>query len=194
MKKLLIIGVAIFALLIVIVLGNGGGSQEEPLPTPIPLPTGYEQNYSNLNYLKPGVSTIEDVIAANGEPKSMASSGNKTKLTFETPNSSHQNIAVFNDNILEYSVEYVYADYRGNLTDYIKMHGSPLEMYSESEEGFDWFIFLNSGVGIESSNNLITRIVYFVPQDKESFIKTIGEELEITQNPPEPHEEELPQP
>jgi hypothetical protein len=194
MKKILIIVLVVSVLITILVLASGKGGQKEPLPTPIPLPTGYEQNYSNLNLLKPGESTVEDVIAANGEPKSRSSSGDRVTLTFETPNSSHQNIAVFNNGILLYAVEYVYADYRGNLSDYIKTYGTPEKMYSEPEEGFDWFIFLDNGVGVESSNDFITRIVYFVPQDRISFLQTIGEDLEIIESAPEPHEEELPQP
>lgn len=187
MKKILIIVGVILIIVLIAILISGGGKKEtgRTLPTPIPLPSGYEENYSNMNYLRPGKSTIDETIKVNGQPKTTSSFGSKTTLAYNTPNSSYENIAVFENGILQYALEYVYSSYRGFLSDYIKTYGSPVVLYSEAQDRFDWYLFLDKGIGIESSNNDITRVLYFIPQDKNTFLSGVGKDLGIVENPPE---------
>lgn len=190
MKKILMIVTIIFIVIIIAVALSTKKSEKTLIfPTPIPLPSGYDQNYSNMNYLKPGESTIEDTIKINGIPKARSSFGENTELIYETPNSSYTNTAVFKNNVLQYAVEHVFSSYRGFLSDYLKTYGTPLLLYSKNEEGFDWYVFLEHGVGIESSNDEITKILYFVPQDKNSFLETVGSEVGISEEPLDPIEE-----
>lgn len=192
MKKILIIIAALLiAALIAVFISTKEPMGTQVLPTPVPLPSDYDKNYSNMNYLKPGKSTIGETIKINGRPKTKSSFGSKVTLAYATPNSSHLNTVVFKNNILQHAIEYVYSSYRGHLSDYIKTYGTPGRLFSNEEDGLDWHLFFENGIGIESSNNDITRVLYFIPQDKKSFLETVGKELEITEAPPMPVEEVL---
>lgn len=161
-------------------------------PPVIPVPTDVKKDYSRIIYLTPGKSTYDDVLKTLGSPVSETNVGGKRVLNYPTPNTSFENVVVLQDNIESFAVEHVYSSYRGVYSDYTKKLGQPdLHLYSKTEEGFDWYIFLNKGLGIESSNNEITRIVYFVPQDKSSFMGSVGGFLGLLQAPPEPQGEQI---
>lgn len=156
-----------------------------PAPKPIPLPSSFEKNYNNFNYLIPGKSTYEDVVKLNGAPYSSKEEGGKTILLYRTPNSTYDNTVVLENNVVEYAIEYVYSSYRGLYSDYLKKLGNPdLSLYLDNPDQPSWFVFLSKGVAIESSNDEITRIVYFIPQSKEQFMNGVGKLLNLKDTPP----------
>lgn len=175
---LIVVSMALFLIFIVLAylaLNNVGKPQ-----SPASENNKFSQNYSNINKLTPGKSTYSEVLKKNGKPVSEKVDAYTTTLAFETPNSTFENIAVLKNNILEYAVEYVYSSYRGAYSDYTNKYGAP-ELHLYSDMGYDWYIFLNEGVGVEASNNEITRIVYFTPQEKSEFINNIATPLNMSE-------------
>ncbi len=161
-------------------------------PPIISVPSDYKKDYSRIIYIIPGKSTYEDVLKILGSPVSETKDKDKTALYYHTPNPDFKNAVVLKNGVVVFSVEYVYSAYRGMFSDYIKKYGEPsLNLYSRGDEGYDWFVFLNKGIGIESSNNEITRIVYFVPQEKNSFISSIASFLNLFSSKPEPQGEPI---
>lgn len=166
--------------------------KDQKKPPVIPVPSDFKKDYSKINLLEPGKSTHEDVLRLLGTPVSQGEYKNKTVLYYPTPNLSFKNTVVVEKNIVSFAVEHAYRGLRGNYSTYTTKYGHPeLNLYPEIEGGYDWFIFLKNGVGIESSNNEVTRIVYFIPQDKTSFINNIAGFLSLSQTPPEPQGEIL---
>src|SRR3989338_2953943 len=164
-----------------------GGDKKKPVkqtaPTPIPIPSDFDKNYSNFNYLSPGKSTYNDVVSINGKPKTSSAFGKKTKLTYLTPNQDYENLVVLDNNTVTYAYEYVFSTYRGVLSEYLKTYGNQLKLYSKDPDGFDWYIFLGSGIGVEAADNLVTRVLYFIPQDKNSFMTNIAKDVGLSETP-----------
>ena len=161
-------------------------------PLVIPVPSDFKKDYSRIIYLVPGKSTYDNVLKILGSPISEVIDKNKTILNYPTPNPDFKNTVVIENGTVSFAVEYVYSAYRGAHTEYTTKYGQPeLSLYSGEGEGYDWFIFLKKGIGIESSNNEITRIVYFIPQERGSFINNVANFLGLLQTRPEPEGEIL---
>lgn len=159
-----------------------------PTPTPIPVPSDFNRDYSNLNKLIPGKSTIVDVEKINGFPSSTRTSGTQTTMYYPTPSKEHSNVVVLENGTVKYALDNVFGNYRGNYGDYSKTYGQPDMHLYNSEPGnyFDWYVFLKYGFGIENSIGGITRIVYFAPQSKESFMDTIAVDIGLLATPSTP--------
>ena len=137
-----------------------------------------KQNYSQLNQLKPGTSTIEDVKEVNGEPTKTEEKDGKTYMYYPTPFEKDGNIVVMKDGTVEYVFEYVFGDYRGKYSDYLEMYGQPsLELKGDTSEYKIWSVYLNEGIVAVHSNDRIDGIVYFKPQNENSFMNTVASDL-----------------
>ena len=195
MKRLVLVSaflIVIFVILMWLFLYNSQSSRPKPLPTTLT----FEENYNNFNFILPGKSNYDEVIKLNGKPYSTSEEGGKLTMLFKTPNSTLDNVVVMENGIVKYAIEYVYSSYRGFYSDFLKKYGGPdLSLYLSNQENPDptWFVFLKHGVAVESTNNEIVRIAYFVPQGKEGFMGEIGAFLELSDSPPEIFDEDLPE-
>lgn len=196
-KKLVLFSIVSFLLLLIPVyifmsFFSPFNNKPQAKPSVVAIPSDFKKDYSRIIYLVPGKSTYNDTLQLLGSPISETSDKNKTVLAYSTPNPDFKNVVVLENGVVNFATEYVYSTYRGTYPNYIKKYGQPdLNLYSKVGEGYDWFIFLKKGIGVESSNNEITRIVYFVPQDKNSFINNIASFLSLLQIRPEPQGEIL---
>lgn len=140
-----------------------------------------EKDYSNLDEVKPGKTTLEEVKKINGEPKSVKNEGGKTYLTYKTPSEAFENLVVIENNRVSYTKENVFGTYRGNVSDFKAENGEPdLLLFSED---FGWSVYLNKGIAIQHDAQDIGAIVYFIPQSKENFMNTIAKDLALTEKP-----------
>lgn len=189
--KLILIALIILTFLLGIVLlilapsGKTPGGNVMISATPIPVPTDFNHDYSKLNYLTPGKSMIKDVEKNSGAPYSSSIFGDLTVLYYKTPSSELNNVVVMKNGVVYYVVENIFGNYRGFYNDYESTFGQPDMTLYKKVNAFPWSIFLEKGIGIQSSNNQITAFLYFVPQDKNTFLKTIGRDLGLSETPPQ---------
>lgn len=138
------------------------------------------QDYSNLNTLTPGQDTLEDVLEISGEPSRVEDSDGKTYLFYSNPFDEDGNYVVLKNNKVDYVFEYVFGEYRGTRTEYIEQRGEPsLELTGVGGHGL-WSVFLTDGVMIATSGEKINSIIYFVPQDIDTFINGLAKELGLS--------------
>lgn len=154
-------------------------------PTPFPVPTDLNTDYSNFNLLVPGGSTIRDVERISGAPASKSTFGDKTVLYYKTPSDEYKNIVVIKSGLVYYAVENIFGNYRGTFDRYVSVFGEPDIKVYQPRALYPWYIFLKSGVGIQSiANGEIAAFLYFAPQDQNSFMINIARDLGLSINPP----------
>lgn len=140
-----------------------------------------DKDYSRLDEVKPGINSIAEVKEINGEPLTELKKGNKTYLIYKTPSEAFENVVVVEGNKVVYSKENVFGDYRGNVADFESEKGKP--DFTLFEDGYRWSVYLKDGIAINHDSRNIGAILYFVPQTKEEFIKTLAKELNMTEVP-----------
>lgn len=183
-----IIAVVIIIILIVVKETQLFPSGNPPSPTPTitktPTPTiPLGNDYSKIDELKPGVSTLDEIIKINGRPESLRNEGNKTYLFYSTPISVHLNTLVLENNKLVYSLENVFGEYRGSVAEIKSKYGEPdLVLYMQNNS-YPWFIYLQQGIAIENDGKDIGAILYFIPQSHSAFTNTIAKDLKLTTEP-----------
>lgn len=188
-KKILI---AVFLVLVFLFLAFAyfffTGSREEGngvKPTPIPVPTDFSIDYSKLYLLKPGKSTLKDVKNINGEPFSTSTTGDFLVLYYNTPSPEYQNVVVLKNDIVYYALENVFDVYRGGFEEHVAKYGQPDFISYQKDYPFPWYVFLKSGVAIASGSRINTvGFLYFVPQNQNSFLNTVGRFFGFSLNPP----------
>lgn len=145
----------------------------------------FKTNYSKLNTIVPGKSTIQDVEKIAGTASSRSFVDGKTYLYYKTPNPGFTNIVVIKNGVVLFSLENVFSDYGGEYNKFVGLYGKPdLTLYSSNEGDFDWSVFLKHGVAFQSSSNKITAVLYFPIQTEASFITNIASELKLSKNHP----------
>jgi hypothetical protein len=148
---------------------------------PIPMPTNIETQYSNLNQLIPGKSTLEDIDSVAGIPASMQKADNKITLSYNTPVKEVKNIVLVKNGVVYYVLENVFGGYRGTYDAYVNSFGQPnFILYENTGLFYPWYVFLKKGVMVQSANNIITKIVYFIPQSENDFFNNISPELNLS--------------
>lgn len=186
-KKILFFSVLIIGIILLVVFLL---LQKKPSPQttqkPLPVSSDFSKSYSKFNYLKPGKSTYEDVVKLNGYPLSASTFGEKTYLYYPTPSKNDRNVILLSNKIVVYALENVYGDYRGKYLDYVGTYVTPsLTLYtSDSVNGLNWYVFLDKGIAIESNQIDITKILYFIAQDKNSFITSVATDLGLSETAP----------
>lgn len=150
-------------------------------------PTEIKRDYnSNLNKTVPGKSNISDVIKINGTPSSRKKIGSKDYLYFKTPIDVFNNVVVFDNGIEVFATENVFGDYRGTYDSFMKAYGKPNLTLHDNISPFVWKIFLQQGVGVQTNGTDITQVVYFVPQEEDSFMQNVGKDLGLSKETPKP--------
>lgn len=151
--------------------------QKYPIPN---LPSNPRVDYSKLYKIIPGTSTLSDLKRINGEASRIETSGNKMRLYYNAP-FGNENPVLIQDNIVIYTSEYVFGEYRGNYTSFTKAFGDPdLTLY---EHGFLWRVFLKQGLAVLGSSDKIARIIYFVPNNKSLFYDTVFKDFNFSETP-----------
>lgn len=145
---------------------------------PVPTPSSIEAQYSNFNLLVPGKSTIEDVDRIAGAPVSIKKDGQNIFLYFNTPVAGAKNIILLKNGVVFYALENVFGNYRGSYDSYVKAFGKA--DLTLNEDLYSWSVFLKRGVMIESGSNVITKIIYFVPQDQDSFFSFVAKDFGLS--------------
>lgn len=180
-KKVLVIFLIIIivcALFLFITNPRGNQKKQPASLTPIPVSSDFTKDYSHINKIKPGKSSLEDVEAINGAPLSTSTFGKRLVLYYQTPSKAARNTVVVENGVVKYAIENVFGDYRGTYRNYLQAFGQPdLHLYNSNGEPFEWFIFLKIGVGIENSAGGITRMLYFIPQSESSFMKSVASDI-----------------
>ncbi len=177
--------IVVFVLVVLISIKENASSPspEEDLSltaTPSPaLFASLEEDYSRLNKVIPGKSTLNDVIKINGKPYSVSTFGDKTYLYYKTPLESFTNTVLVENDAVVYSNENVFGSYRGNVSDYSSKYGLPDITLFEKGDSYSWYVYLNEGIAIENDGKDVGTILYFIPQDKDSFMQTIARELNL---------------
>ena len=159
------------------------GPGETSPPTATPFPANLEEDYSRLNEIIPGKSTLNDVIKINGKPYSTSRFGDKTYLYYKTPLESFTNMVLVENDAVVYSNENVFGSYRGNVSDYSSKYGLPDITLFEKGDSYSWYVYLNEGIAIENDGKDVGAILYFIPQDKDSFMQKIARELNLVSDP-----------
>lgn len=150
-------------------------------PPKAPRVSSLESDYSRLDEVVPGKTTLEEVKKINGNPKSMTTKGDRAYLYYDTPLEGFTNRVVVKNNTVVYSIEKVFGSYRGSFADYKNKYGEPdLSLFGNN---YSWYVYLSQGVAIQNDGRDILTILYFVPQNKEKFMLTIGKELGLTESP-----------
>jgi hypothetical protein len=148
---------------------------------PIPTPTNIEAQYSNLNQLIPGKSTLEDIDNVAGIPVTLQKTENKVVLYYNTPVKEVKNKVLVKNGVVYFILENVFGNYRGTYDEYVNSFGQPdFILYENTGLFYPWYVFLQRGVMVQSANNIITKIVYFIPQSENDFFNNIAPELNLS--------------
>lgn len=187
MRKILIAFSALFFLSIVFIFVNYlSKTSVAPVTSPKPISSDLSQEYSNLNKTLPGKSTISDVIRINGSPVSTRSEGQKTYLYFQTPIFNVVNIVAFKSGVELYALENVYGQYRGSYDNFTKAYGQPNLTLYDHTNSLPWYVFLQNGIGVQTNGKNISKILYFFPQDENSFIDSVAKDVGLFKESPSP--------
>lgn len=176
----IVLSILIFALLL-----------HSPSPTPAnvtsiaisPTPVDLESNYSNLNKVFPGKTTLKETEDINGKPSSSSRDNEKTTLYYKTPIEGRVNKVVLEKNKTSYSIEHVFGDYRGNVSNFKSTHGEPELSLFDKQDNYSWSVYLKQGIGIKNDGKDIGAIIYFIPQSKIEFMNTIAKDIGIVETP-----------
>src|SRR3989338_295854 len=182
---ILIIGsILLMAVLLISLLFTQRGQEiKEISPKTIDKSSPFK-DYTNMNFLKPGIHTEADVEKILGMPKTITHKGDKKYLLYDTPFNDFGNFVVLRDGKVEYALENVFGNYRGNLDDYRKMCGKEDRVYYEDGDDGEWYVFLKCGVAVDVFE-FTRQVFYFIPQNEVSFLKNFSGELKMQKEPPE---------
>ena len=191
MKKLFIVLTAAVVFLIVVFAVKSFFSGQ-PQKTPSDKtgralgPQELNKDYcSRLYQTAPGKSVFSDVIKINGKPSFLKTDGEKTYFYYKTPLSDFQNIVLFKNNVEVYALENIFGNYRGTFDNFLKAYGTPKTFYKKGGL-FVYKIFLSYGLGVETDEKDILKIIYFVPMTESEFLQSVAKELGLSKEKPTP--------
>lgn len=191
MKKLFIVLTAAVVFLIVVFgvksFFSGLPQKTSPDKTGETLsPQELNKDYgSRLYQTAPGKSTTEDVKKINGSPNSVVEKNNKIYFYYNTPSSDFKNLVVFENNVEVYALENIFGNYRGTFDNFLKVYGTPKTFYKKGGL-FVYKIFLSYGLGVETDEKDILKIIYFVPMTESDFLQSVAKELGFSKEKPTP--------
>lgn len=177
--------IVLFLILTSILLINPSNAPDKKtISPPAPIPTiNPEKDYSSLNKIIPGKSSIEDVKRLNGDPDSTSTEKDRIFLYYKTPLEGFTNRVLVEKNIVVYSIENVFGSYRGSVESFNSSYGAPDLSLFDKENNYSWYVYLKQGVAIENDGKDIGTVLYFIPQEKEEFMSTLAIDLGLTDTP-----------
>ncbi|MBI4097460.1 MAG: hypothetical protein HY426_00285 [Candidatus Levybacteria bacterium] len=172
-----LVGMFIYAgfMMVVFILLKETGS---PPPT---ISGDISGDYSSLNKVVPGKNTQDEVEKINGKPESVSTKDDKTYMQYKTPLENFINTVVLKDGRVVYSEENVFGPYRGSVSDFKDKYGTP--DISLFENNYPWSVYLGRGIAFQHDGKDVLKILYFIPQDKETFMRTLAQELGLSVTP-----------
>lgn len=193
MKKILtFLLVAVLVFVFAYLLTRGAGKitpqrveKQEPFGGRVFQKDDFTKDYSSLYKTTPGKSSPPEVIKINGSPNSVVKKENKTYFYYNTPSRDFKNIVLFENDIEVFALENIFGDYRGDFQSFSKAYGQSIKLYDKNSP-FIWHVFLQKGIGVETNEKDITKVLYFVPQDENSFLVSISGELNLAKDVPRP--------
>lgn len=153
----------------------------------LPVPRDFNVDYSKINLLIPGKSTIEDVERINGKPESKVNVENNVYFYYKTPSADYKNVVAIKDGIVQYAKENIFRGLRGTYMDYQTRFGNPsLTLYDINNPlNLEVSVFLKYGVAVGHQDDYVAWILYFTPQEGSAFIKSIAADLKLLRFKPE---------
>lgn len=142
-----------------------------------------EEDYSHINKIIPGKTNFADAQRINGNAASEKRENGKTYLFYNTPVDGYRNVIAVQNNIVVYSTEHVYGDYRKNVSEFENEFGSPSLTLYDQADSYPWDIFLTHGIGIKNDGKDVGEILYFIPMSQQSFMSNIASELNLSTTP-----------
>lgn len=181
-KTLVLIFIGFFILIFIIVLLLVFNQNKKPdtQQNSFLTPTIVQQKESLYVKFVPGKTTYDEVVKSLGNPTSIRKVGNKTYIWYPTAYSALPNVFVFTNGVLLYDIENFFGDYKKSLNFYTSKYGQPeLSLFDKNDDTVEWMLFPKYGIAlcVFSFDSSIVKIMYFVPQTKESFEKNFSEEL-----------------
>src|SRR3989344_5111426 len=121
---ILIIGsILLMAVLLISLLFTQRGQEiKEISPKTIDKSSPFK-DYTNMNFLKPGIHTEADVEKILGMPKTITHKGDKKYLLYDTPFNDFGNFVVLRDGKVEYALENVFGKCVGKKIGFIMKTG-----------------------------------------------------------------------
>lgn len=158
---------------------------QTPLETPLPVSSDTSINYSNLDKLVPGKSTLDDVKKLSGPPEKTSISREETLLYYPTPLEKYKNEVLLKNNIVYYVTENIFGEYRGSFSSFQNNYGGNfIKMYKKGEP-YTWYIYSAQGIGVESDGTNLLIIIHFAPLSENDFIKNVAPGIGLsTELPP----------
>lgn len=144
----------------------------------VPQTTTKQTSFSSFS---PGKSSEQDFIKNAGAPASQKSSGDKTYFYYGTKNSGTKDVAVFKNGKEDFSLENIFDSSQGSLDSFRQAFGGGNVYFDGSP--FEWRVYPSNGVGIQTDGKEILKILYFVPNNKDSLDEAI-KEFGLSQVPP----------
>lgn len=140
--------------------------------------------------LTPGRSSINDVRKKLGDPQNVVSYGGYSVLEYDSSFPTMPNeVAVDDDNQIIFIKEHLTYDENHKIDQYLAQYQeSDLELYAPMvSEAVKAYVFLEEGLVVIShlQNGAVEQKWYFVPTDKQTFIKSWEKELTQVQKGPD---------
>lgn len=183
-KKILLFVIFLFFLTLVLVGVALLFKPNKITPSLVPAPTLIPIENSAIQQIIPGVSSPTQVEKVMGSPSSKTSDSQKTYFHYSTQSADYTNLVSFKNSVVQYTLSYKFDSSRGDFDEYVNKYGNPsLTLYGSSVEDYPWYLFLKSGIGIQSSNGHVTTVLHFSPQEETSFLNNIAVELKLSKTP-----------
>jgi len=139
---------------------------------------------ASLSLLVPGLTNRDDVYKKTGTPFSVVTKDDRTYLYYETKNSSFRDLIVLENGVELYAVENIFEDSELSLTSVLRSYGNYGTYYSEGP--FVWYVFFEKGVAVETDEESILKVLYFIPQKESEFLANLAPELNLSKSSPTP--------
>lgn len=150
-------------------------------------------SYGPVSTIEPGRTTLTEVISIAGEPVRKETRGGLAYLNYPTESVYFDHEVAIKSNVVFYVLERNVGDkYKETTVDYKRLYGEPdLVMFDSEREDTKWYMYLNKGVGLNSSNIGVFRRLKFSPVSREEFIRLLSAELKMTAKEEAPREDEV---
>lgn len=198
-KKTIALILFLSVLVVVLLLLSFRKGEETKPNTSTPTPTIFKP----LPAGSKGIMTTKELITIKGKPIGSVPKGGADIVYFNTSNPYFKDEALIEDGrivnlndeaLIEggnvvYLMENIFDSSRGTYSSFTQAYNDGvLKLY---DEDYPWYISLKGGVGIQTDEIDILKIVFFVPQSEKAFMGSVAPYLGISKEIPEDNEPEI---
>ncbi len=133
-------------------------------------PVFKKTSFSNL---VPGRSTENDVLKIAGIPAQTKQLGGKKYFYYDTKFKDFKDEVILENGVESFATENVFDSSQGSHDSFRQAFGDG-DVYFDGSP-FEWRVFPTNGVGIQTDGKEILKILYFVPNNKNSLDEIIKE-------------------